>query len=150
VELTLEEGQIAIIGCRPDKVRSFGSFLFSQPAAENDERHQRLILIWASRNMNGIVAEAPKGADRSRLFRRLGGTPDEPPASPAPPPPPIPGAPAPTPRTPSARPGAARSADAPVKAKAKPPAPDAATSPSPGPPPDTQSAPPLPSQSKGQ
>ena len=48
IDLLLEEGQVAVIGCRPDNLRSLGTFLFSQPGAENEERHQRLILIWAS------------------------------------------------------------------------------------------------------
>lgn len=107
VDLVLEEGQVAVIGCRPDDPRSLGTFLFSQPAGENDERHQRLILIWASRNMTGVVAEAPKGGDRPKLFRRMVGAPDEPPANPAPPdpaPPPIPGPPPPTPKTSKTRP----------------------------------------------
>jgi hypothetical protein len=106
VDLVLEEGQVAVIGCRPDDPKSLGTFLFSQPAGENDERHQRLILIWASRNMTGVVAEAPKGGDRPKLFRRMVGAPDEPPANPAPPdpaPPPIPGPPAPTPKTSKAK-----------------------------------------------
>ncbi len=64
VDLLLEENHIAVIGCLPDNRRSLGSFLFSQPAAENDERHQRLILIWASRNMQGVIADTTKGDER--------------------------------------------------------------------------------------
>jgi hypothetical protein len=99
VDLVLEEGQVAIIGSRPENLRSLGTFLFSQQAAENEERHQRLVLIWASRNMAGVIAEAPKGGDRPKLFRRLVAAPDEPPPNPAPPdpaPPPIPPPPDPT------------------------------------------------------
>ena len=40
VDLVLEEGQVAVIGCRPEDPQSLGTFLFSQSAAENDERHQ--------------------------------------------------------------------------------------------------------------
>jgi hypothetical protein len=96
VDLVLEEGQVAIVGCRPDNVRSLGTFLFSQPSAENEERHQRLVFIWASRNMTGVIAEAPKSSDRPKLFRRLVGSPDEPPPNPPPPdpaPPPVPSSP---------------------------------------------------------
>jgi hypothetical protein len=101
VDLVLEEGQIALIGSRPENLRSLGTFLFSQPAAENEDRHQRLVLIWASRNMTGVIAEAPKGkgGDRPKLFRRPVTAPDEPPPNPAPPdpaPPPIAPPPAPT------------------------------------------------------
>jgi hypothetical protein len=99
VDLVLEEGQIALIGSRPENLRSLGTFLFSQQAAENEDRHQRLVLIWASRNMTGVIAEAPKGGDRPKLFRRPVTAPDEPPPNPAPPdpaPPPIPPPPDPT------------------------------------------------------
>ncbi len=145
VDLNLEERQVAVIGCRPDNQASLGTFLFSQAAVENDERHQRLVLIWASRNLTGVIAEAPKAGDRPKLFRRLVGAPDEPPANPAPPdpaPPRIPGPPRPT--APSARPASApaRSAAAPAKAQASPPTSDPA--PSSAKPPDAQSVPPLP------
>lgn len=99
VEVVLEEGQVVIIGSRPENLQSLGTFLFSQKGAENEERHQRLVLIWASRNMAGVIAEVPKGADRLKLFRRKAGPPDEPPANPAPPdpaPPPIEPPPEPT------------------------------------------------------
>ena len=62
MDLVLEEGQVAVIGCRPENPQSLGTFLFSQPAAENDERHQRLVLIWASRNLTGVIPEASKAA----------------------------------------------------------------------------------------
>jgi hypothetical protein len=147
VDLSLEDGQVAIIGCRPDKMKSLGTFLFSQTAADNDERHQRLVLIWASRNLTGVVAEAPKGGERPRRFRRQATPPDEPPANPAPPeaaPPRIPGPPQPT--APSTRPAAApaKSAAAPAKAQtpANPPAP--AATPGSAQPPENQSVPPLP------
>ena len=103
VDLVLEEGQVAVIGCRPENLRSLGSFLFSQPAAENEERHQRLVLIWASRNMTGVIAEAPKGGDRPKLFRRLVAAPDEPPAPAQPDPPRRRSRPPPDPTTKPAR-----------------------------------------------
>jgi len=99
VDLVLEEGQVAIIGSRPENLQSLGTFLFSKQAAENAERRQRLIMIWATRNMAGVVAEAPKGADRPRFLRKRVAPPDEPPANPAPPdpgPPSIPPTPEPT------------------------------------------------------
>ena len=61
VDLVLEDGQVAVIGCRPENPAQPRQFLFSESAAENDERHQRLILIWASRNLTGVIAEPPKG-----------------------------------------------------------------------------------------
>ncbi len=154
MDLTLEEGQVAVIGCRPDNLRglgSLGTFLFSQAAAGNEERHQRLVLIWASRNLTGVIAEAPKGGDQPRRSRRLMAAPDEPPANPAPPdpaPPRIPGPPQPTARP--ARPAAApaRSAAAPAKAPASPAASDAATGSAQ--PPNAQSAPPLPNPGSSQ
>jgi hypothetical protein len=144
IDLILEEGQVAVIGCRPDERRSLGTFLFSQPAAENQERRQRLILIWASRNLPGVVAEVPKGGDRPRLFRRLVGAADEPTPSaalPDPTPASIPAAPVPTAPT---KPGdaPARPAAPPAKSQASAPAPDAPQSAAP--PADASSLPPLP------
>jgi hypothetical protein len=144
IDLILEEGHVAVIGCRPDNQRSLGTFLFSQPAAENQERRQRLILIWASRNLPGVVAEVPKGGDRPRLFRRLVGAADEPtPSAPLPDPTPasIPAAPVPTAPT---KPGdaPARPAAPPAKSQASAPAPDAPQSAAP--PADASSLPPLP------
>jgi hypothetical protein len=87
-DLVLETGQVAVLGCRPESQRSLGSFLFSEAASESGPSHQRLILIWASRNLPGVIDEKSKGHDRPKLFKRPLG----PPPIPAPPP-----APAPTP-----------------------------------------------------
>jgi hypothetical protein len=134
VDLELEPGQVAVVGCRPDSPSSLGSFLFSESPSDRDQRHQRLILIWASRNLNGVIAEATKPNDRPKLFQRLVGPPAElpaPAASSATPPPP--------PRTDSkARPD--RPAD--PKAQLNAAAPRVTTTGS-IPPPDSQ-APPLP------
>ena len=47
--LTLEPGQVAVIGCRPDRPRSLGAFLFTQPEPNSDRLLQKLVLIWAAR-----------------------------------------------------------------------------------------------------
>jgi hypothetical protein len=139
VDLELEPNQVAVIGCRTDSPSSLGSFLFSESPTDRDQRHQRLILIWASRNLNGVIVEAPKANDRPKLFRRLVGQPAElaaPPGSSTTPPPP----PRSDSRTKPAQPAKAR---ADVKAQPNASAPNVTTT---GtiPPPDSQ-APPLPS-----
>jgi hypothetical protein len=91
VDLALEAGQVAVIGGRPEYQRSLGSFLFGEAAAEGGPRHQKLILIWASRNLNGLGDANPKTNDRPKLFKRLVGPP---------PPPPPPSVPSPTPELP--------------------------------------------------
>jgi hypothetical protein len=106
VDLVLEDGQYAIFGARPEKQRSLGSFLFSQAGGENEEQHQRLVILWASRNMNGVIAEGPssKNDDRPRMFRRLVDFPDGPPppaAAPDPKPPSIAPPPDPTSKPPA-------------------------------------------------
>jgi hypothetical protein len=90
-KLVLETGQIAVIGCRPEQKRSIGGFLLAQVGSNAEQRHQKLILIWASRNMDGVIGEPSKQNDRPKLFKRLVGpaplpTPSTPPA-PTPPPP---------------------------------------------------------------
>ncbi len=162
VDLLLEENHIAVIGCRPDNLRGLGSFLFSQPATENDERHQRVVLIWATRNMRGVVADMTrpdeKQDDRPRLFRRMKGVP-EPLPSPDQPdmtPPSIPETPAPTPLSPrtDTTPGTvnapvfnpAKGASSPRTTQSQPstPAPAADAPQTAAPAPDAQSPPPQP------
>jgi hypothetical protein len=70
--LALENGQVAVIGCRPEQKRSLGSFLLTQVGADGDPHRQKLILIWASRNLEGVIAEqSSKSNDRPKLFKRL-------------------------------------------------------------------------------
>ena len=50
----LEPGQVAVIGCRPEFKRSLGSFMLTQSVAHSDQRVEKLIMIWASRNLQGM------------------------------------------------------------------------------------------------
>lgn len=59
-ELVLEPGQVAVIGCMPDRERSLGSFFLTLADAQADKRRQRLVLIWASRNQLGVVGDKDK------------------------------------------------------------------------------------------
>jgi hypothetical protein len=68
--LTLQPDQIAVIGCLPDRPRSLGAFLFTQPEANSDRLLQKVVLVWAARNQTGT----PDGADASPQL-----TPVEPP-----------------------------------------------------------------------
>jgi len=90
--LVVEPGQVVAIGCRIEQKRSLGSFLFTQAVAHSDQRIQKLILIWASRNMEGIIEKVASASDRPKPFRRPtvskpaapGGQTAAPPAPPAP------------------------------------------------------------------
>jgi len=71
--MVLEPGQIAVIGCRPEQKRSLGTFFFTQAVAHSDQRLEKLILIWASRNMQG---EGPndrgsKAGERPSFLKRM-------------------------------------------------------------------------------
>jgi hypothetical protein len=68
--LALEPGEIAVIGCRPEQKRTLGNFLFTQAEAHSDQRHQRLILIWAARNLEGVIDGNAKTTERPRPFKR--------------------------------------------------------------------------------
>jgi hypothetical protein len=48
VMLTLQPGQIAVIGCRSEANRSLGSFLFTQAEANSDRLVQKALLVWAT------------------------------------------------------------------------------------------------------
>ena len=73
--LTLEPGQIAVIGCRPELKCGLGTLFFTQAVANSDQRMQKLILIWASRNLQGMGANDrnSKAKERPSLFKRLVG-----------------------------------------------------------------------------
>ena len=137
VDVMLEPGQVAVLGCRPEIQRSLGSFLFSESPVDTDQRQQRLILIWASRNQSGVMDDRAKTSDRPKRFQK----PVEPQAEPSPPDKTPKPAPAPDPG-----PAATSSRSKTVKIATKP----ADTPPSPNrvpgnsvPPPDAE-APPLP------
>jgi hypothetical protein len=70
VNLVIEPGQVVAIGCRCEQKRSLGSFLLTQAVAHSDQRIQKLILIWASRNMDGIIEKVAAANDRPKPFRR--------------------------------------------------------------------------------
>ena len=79
--LTLAPGQLAVIGCRPEQKRKLGTFFFTQPVAHSDQRLEKLILIWASRNLQGVGPDertTSKAGDRPTLLQRLAGTPRPP------------------------------------------------------------------------
>jgi hypothetical protein len=71
--LVLEPGQVALIGCRPEFKRSLGSFMLTQAVAHSDQRIEKLVMIWASRNLSGQANndDEPKTTDRPKLFQRL-------------------------------------------------------------------------------
>jgi hypothetical protein len=62
--LILEPGQIAVVGCRPEQERSLGAFLLTQAQTHGDPRRQKLILVWASRNLVGAIGEKEATTDR--------------------------------------------------------------------------------------
>jgi hypothetical protein len=64
--LALEPGQVVVIGCRPEQERSLGAFFFTQAEASGDQRQQKLILVWASRNQLGAIGEKPPRSDRPK------------------------------------------------------------------------------------
>jgi hypothetical protein len=91
--LVLEPGQVAVIGCRPEFKRSLGSFMLTQAVAQSDQRIEKLIMIWASRNLSGQANndDEAKTSDRPKLFQRLiGPTPTPTVSKPNPPAPEIP------------------------------------------------------------
>ncbi len=76
----LAPGQVAVIGCRPEQKRGLGTFFFTEPVAHSDQRLEKLILIWASRNLQGLGGDdrRPNSNDRPSLFQRKVGPPRAP------------------------------------------------------------------------
>jgi hypothetical protein len=70
VNLVLEPNQVAVIGCKTERSASLGSFLMTQNEPNSDQKWQKLILVWASRNMSGVMAEKAKASDRPKRTKR--------------------------------------------------------------------------------
>ena len=73
--LVLEPGQIAVIGSRPEYKRSLGNFMLTQSVAHSDQRVEKLIMIWASRNLEGQGDNdaTVNTTDRPKLFQASDG-----------------------------------------------------------------------------
>jgi len=87
--LVLDPGHVVVIGCRPEQKRSLGTFMLTQSAPHSDQRMEKLILIWASRNLQGQGPNdrEPNVTDRPKLLKWLLGpapTPNTRPVAPAP------------------------------------------------------------------
>jgi hypothetical protein len=57
--LTLQPGQVAAVGCLPDRPGSLGAFLFTKPEANSDRLTQKVLLVWARRTQPGIPGSNP-------------------------------------------------------------------------------------------
>lgn len=57
--LSVQPGQVIVVGCIPEATRSLGSFLFTQPEANSDRLLQRVLLVWASRGSLAQPATGP-------------------------------------------------------------------------------------------
>jgi hypothetical protein len=58
--VTLQPGQVAVVGCDPDRRGSLGAFLFTQPEPNSDRLLQKVLLVWASRTNLGEPGSHPK------------------------------------------------------------------------------------------
>lgn len=65
-DIVLEPGQVAVLGCLPDRERSLGSFFFTLADSQADKRRQRVVLVWASRNQMGVVDDKDKDKDNAK------------------------------------------------------------------------------------
>ena len=74
VNLVVEPGQVVVVGCRPEQKRGLGAFMLTHSQGHGDERMQRLVLIWASRNLEGMAdaKTTSKASDRPKMgiFKR--------------------------------------------------------------------------------
>jgi hypothetical protein len=123
--IVLAPGQIAVIGYRPEFKRSLGSFMLTESVAHSDQQVEKLVMIWASRNLQGDGDNdgTTNTTDRPKLFKRLMGPMPSPTiAKPGPPPPEIPMLDTPVPTAASSAAAAAAGAstsNSPSQAKAK-------------------------------
>lgn len=57
--ITLQPGQIAVIGCDPERRGSLGAFLFTHPEANSDRLSQQVLIVRASRSNLGVPGSGP-------------------------------------------------------------------------------------------
>lgn len=57
--ITLQPGQVAVVGCLPDRPRSLGAFLCTHPEPNSDRIIQKVLLIWARRTNMGTPGSLP-------------------------------------------------------------------------------------------
>jgi hypothetical protein len=71
--VVLDPGHVAVIGCRTEQKRSLGTFMLTQAVARSDQRLEKIILIWASRNLEGYGPNDGRDVttDRPKLLNRL-------------------------------------------------------------------------------
>ena len=64
VTLTVEPGQVLVVGCRPALPHSVGDFLLTEPEPHSDRLLQKVLLFWATRSGSGtddvVPIEPPK------------------------------------------------------------------------------------------
>jgi hypothetical protein len=132
--LVLAPGQIAVIGYRPEYKRSLGSFMLTQSVAHSDQQLEKLVMIWATRNLQGQGDNdgTSNTSDRPKLFKRLMGPMPSPasakPGPPLPEIPPLDTSVPPTTSTTDAPAAGAGTSGAPSQAKTKSTAPPTDTS----------------------
>ncbi|MGE3819344.1 MAG: hypothetical protein AB7I30_07910 [Isosphaeraceae bacterium] len=57
--VTLQPGQVAVIGCLPDRPSSLGAFLFTHAEPNSDRIVQKVLLVWARRTNMGTPGSLP-------------------------------------------------------------------------------------------
>ena len=57
--LTLQPDQAIVIGCNPDRPRSVGAFLLTEPEPGSDRLMQKVVLIWAMQGKAGAPGTNP-------------------------------------------------------------------------------------------
>jgi hypothetical protein len=62
--LTLQPGQVAVVGCLPDRPGSLGAFLFTKPEANSDRLTQKVVFVWADRTNVGTPGSQPGSGGR--------------------------------------------------------------------------------------
>ena len=58
--LTIQPGQILVVGSDPERRGSLGALLFTQPEPGSDRLLQRVLILWASRPNTGTPGSQPK------------------------------------------------------------------------------------------
>jgi hypothetical protein len=56
--LVVRPNQMVVLGCMPDRPRSLGHFLFTEPEANSDRLLQKVLLLWASEGVLDPLATA--------------------------------------------------------------------------------------------
>jgi len=65
--IDLKPGQIAVLGCYPDRAGSLGDLIYEKPEGQSDRVLQSVVLVWATRSATDATSPGASGSAAAEL-----------------------------------------------------------------------------------